>query len=257
MNWDLFWVHKDLFGPEASGTGFSLFSAVHFTWLALMIAFIAVYAVRYRRGGEAVRDNMRKRMAVFLIFFELFKQCLMALSWAPAREYLPLEICSFAEYVILVDAMWPKNRVLKQLMVFAFLPAAVMALLVPTVTVYPPISFYTIHQFVLHAGIVAYVVARYAAGEIRPRYMGIWTSVFSIFLLIIPIYLINRTFGTNFMFLMHHTGNPLLALLWNLSGGTGGPSYVLAMVAFSAIVLHIAFVIYSLIGWTAERKTKR
>ena len=49
-----------------------------------------------------------------------------------------------------------------------------MAIFFPTVTVYPAINFYTIHQFALHAVIAAYIIARYSSGEFRADYMGIW-----------------------------------------------------------------------------------
>ena len=160
---------------------------------------------------------------------------------------------SFSEYAILADAFWPENRVLKQLMAFAFLPSAFMALAFPTVTAYPPVSFYAIHQFVLHAGIAAYIIARYAAGEIRPRYAGLWISVLVIGILAIPIYLLDLKFGANFMFLVDHANNPVLKLLWDLAGGNGGLAYVFAVVAFTAFVLHVVFGIYVLIGRISGR----
>ncbi len=141
-----------------------------------------------------------------------------------------------------------KNRILKKLMAFAFLPAAIMALAFPTVTAYPPISFYTIHQFVMHAGIVAYIVAKYVAGEIRPRYTDLWISVLLISVIALQIYLIDLKFEANFMFLTNHSGNPVLKLMWDISGGDGGLVYVAALVAFITLVLHIVFVIYVLIG---------
>ncbi len=70
-------------------------------------------------------------MALFLIFFEIFKQCVVGLTGAPALVTMPLELCSFAEYTILADAMWPKNRILKQLLVFAFLPARFHGTFIP------------------------------------------------------------------------------------------------------------------------------
>ncbi len=252
MHLELFWVHKDFFSDAA---GFSVFSTPHLLWLAFLAVLTAGYAVCYRRSGEIGQDNLRKMMALFLILFDIFKMCVMALTSAPIRQHLPLELCSLSEYTILMDALWPESRLPKQLMAFAFLPAAVMALVFPTVTAYPPISFYAIHQFLFHAGIVAYVIARYAAGEIRPNYAGLWLSVLVIGILSVPVYLLNLRFDTNYMFLMAHKGNPVLKLLWNLSGGQGGLRYVFALVLFISLVLHIVFGIYTLIGRSG--KTKR
>ncbi len=109
MNWNLFWSHKSFFGGAEAGVGFSTFSATHLIWLFLMALFIAVFTIRYRRSDENGRDNMSKRMALFLILFEIFKQCVAGLTGAPAPGTAPLEICSFAEYTILADALWPKT----------------------------------------------------------------------------------------------------------------------------------------------------
>ena len=257
MNMDLFWLHKSFYGPGEADVGFSVFSAPHLIWLTLMAAFIAVFSFYYHRGNEDRRGNMRKSLALFLILFELFKLCLMALTGAPVREHLPLEVCSLAEYAMLADAFWPGNRFLGQLMAYIFLPAAIMALVFPTVTAYPPVSFYSIHQFVFHACIVAYIIARYAAGEIRPRYAGLWASALVIAVLTVPIYLLNAKFGTNFFFLMAHRDNAVLKPLWNLSGGTGGVKYVIALIAFIAVVLHVVAGLYVLIGWAMRKAEKK
>ena len=252
MNNELFWMHKSFFG-DAQVDGFSVFSMPHLLWLSVLLVLTVVSAFSYRRLGERGKDNLREGMALFLILFEIFKYCVMALTNAPVKEHLPLEICSFALYFILVDALWPKIRFTKQPMAFIFLPAAMMALLFPTVTVYPPISFYAIHQFLVHGVIAAYVIARYAAGEIRPRYRGLWLSMLLAIVMAAPIYLVNLRFGTNFMFLMHHRGNPLLRMLWNFSGGNGGFLFMLTMVAFVLFVLHIVYAIYALVNWAVGR----
>ena len=110
-----------------------------------------------------------------------------------------------------------------------------------------------IHQFVLHASILAYIIARYAAGEIRPRYVGLWVFVLVISILAVPIYLVDLKFGANFMFLTNHTNNPVLKLLWNLSGGNGGLPYVFALVIFITLLLHILFGIFTLIGHISKK----
>ncbi len=180
----------------------------------------------------------------------------MALTGAPIQENLPLEVCSFAEYAILADALWPKERFLRLLLVFLFLPSAFMALLFPTVTVYPAISFYTIHQFVLHACICGYIIARYAAGEFRADYTGIWTAVLKLLPLGAFIYLIDLSFDKGFMFLTNPYGNPVLVMLWNISGGKGGLPYLAAFLLFVIFILHIAYAVFRLTGLLSRLRTK-
>ncbi|MBQ8093538.1 MAG: YwaF family protein [Clostridia bacterium] len=247
MNLDLFWVHRDALEAAGIKAGFSTFSAGHLIWVAAMAAGIAWIVHHYVHGGSVRRDNMRKAMAVFVILFEIFKQGLMALTGINVSEYLPLEVCSCAEYLILIDAMWPEERFFRQPLALAYLPAAIMAMLFPTVTAYPLISFYTIHQFVFHAVIVAYVLARSVSGEIVPRYSGIWTSLLTVAAFMAPVYFLDLHFNKNFMFLRDPYGNPVLGLMWRLSGGNGGWRYILALVILILIVQHITFFIYRLV----------
>ena len=144
---DAFWAHKSVY-TALGGKGFSYFSLPHLIWLAILFAAIALFTCAYRKFPGKRRDNMRKVAAVFLILFEIGKQCVVGLTGAPVAPHLPLHICSFAEYAILLDAFWPENRFLKPLLCYAFLPSALMALLFPTTTAYHPISFYPMHHFV-------------------------------------------------------------------------------------------------------------
>ena len=251
---NLFWIHRDILDAMGVERGFGLFSLPHLIWIGLMAAMTVLVSLLYGRAGERGRDNLRKGLALFLILFEIFKQCLMVLTGAPPLNYLPLDVCSYGEYVILADALWPQNRPMKQLLAFAFLPAAFMALLLPTVTVYPPVNFYTIHQFVMHGAIVAYSVARYAAGEIRPRYRGLWMTLLVFILLAAAVYRVNLAFDTNYMFLNGPFGNPVLKLLWNMTGGAGGNLYVLSLIGLVTLVLHIMYAFFVLPGLLRRRK---
>lgn len=247
MDFSDFW--KYVSDEEAlAGTGFGLFSVAHFIWLAVLFTAVAICSVLYLRGGDKRRDNMRKCLALALVFIELIKQCVNSFSHVPYGFYLPLEICSLAEFAILLDSMWPNGAIRKQVLAFAFLPAAFMALIMPTASIYPAISFYAIHQLVMHALIVAYVVSRYRAKEIVPKYSGIWMSLAVISICIIPVYYINSVMNRDYMFLMDPAGNPILEIVWNLSGGKTGMTYILGLEVFVAIVMHIVYVLFRVLG---------
>ena len=193
-------------------------------------------------------------MALFLILFEFGKQCVVGLTGAPAAVHLPLHICSFAEFAILIDAFWPNNRLFKPVLCYAFLPAASMALLFPTVTAYPPISFYAIHQFVLHAAIIAYIIARYAGGDMRMNYAGVWISLGMILAIALPVYFIDKAFDRNYMFLLRHSNNPALKFIWNLSGGGGGFAYILGLALLVLLMFHFVFGLFTLIQKLRDRQ---
>lgn len=251
-----FWMDKDAY-IAAGGKGFSAFSLPHLIWLALLFAGILIFICLYCRFQSGWRNNTRKSVALFLILSEIAKQCIVGLTGAAVATYLPLHICSFAEYVILIDALWPENRFFKPLLCYAFLPSAIMALLFPTATVYHPLSFYTIHHFVLHAGITAYIIARYSSGEVHINYKGVWVTFLSIFVLIIPIYFIDAAFDKNFVFLMDHADNPALKFIWDLSGGTGRIPYIIGLGVLVLTVLHITYGIFAAAEMLRKRKLRR
>ena len=239
MRWDLFWTHKSVLDAGGLQVGFGMFSLGHLLWFLLMAAGIAAFAVLYLHGAACRRDNMRKALALFIILFEIFKQCTMALTGAPIERNLPLHVCSFAEYAMLADALWPEERFFPQVFLYLFLPSAVMALAFPTVTAYPAVSFYAIHQFVLHACMAAYIIARFAAGEFSPRYAGIWTSLLKLLPVGLLIYWLDVALDKNYMFLTNPVGNPVLEMLWSVSGGRGGVPYLGALVLFILVIEHI------------------
>ena len=252
MIFDSFWGYLPPEGVD--GIGFGLFTKAHFTWLLILAVLIAFFVIVYYRGGENRRDNMRKWTALFLIGIEILKQCVGSLNAIPPGTYLPMEMCSFAEYTILIDAMWPRGRTTKQMLAFAFLPAAIMALVMPSSTIYPAISFYAIHQLVMHAAIVAYIIARYKASEISPRYSGIWLTLLIINIIIIPVYTVDLHYNKNYMYLIGHSGNTIIKMIWNLTGEQRGLLYIMGLEILVAIAMHITYGIYRLIGL---RKGKR
>lgn len=251
---NLFWADKEKL-VAAGVEGFNTFSFPHLIWLTILIAGIALYTVVYRKGGERLRGNMRKSLAIFMILWEIGKQCVVSLTGASPAVHLPLHICSFAEYAILADALWPENRFLKPVLCYAFLPAGIMAMLLPTATAYPPVSFYAIHHFLLHAGIVAYILARYVAREARMNYKGVWVTMLSIIALIVPVYFIDRAFDQNYIFLMDHSDNPALKIVWDLSGGKGGFLYIIGLSVLVLIVFHVVYAVFALVQ-RAERRKK-
>ena len=248
----VFWMHKDAYAA-IGGKGFPCFSLPHLLWLAALFAGIVLFACLYRNAQSKRRTNMRNGVALLLILAEIAKQCIVGLTDGPALTHLPLHICSFAEYVILIDALWPENRFFKPLLCYAFLPSAFMAMIFPTATVYHPLSFYAIHHFVLHAGIVAYIIARYVSGEIRIDYPGVWAAFLATCALVIPIYFLDAAFDVNFVFLMHHSDNPALKFIWDLSGATGGISYIIGLGVLVLLVIHVTYAIFAAVETIRKR----
>lgn len=248
MSFDYFWYNADQIRSHPDNIAFSVFSLSHIIWLVIIIIFIILYCRFYLKGDDKRRRNMRCCLALFMIFSEIAKMCLMDLTGATAHGYLPLEICSLAEYMILIDSMWPDKDIIHQMLLFAFLPGGLMALAFPGAAgSYTAFNIFTIRFFLFHGGIVAYVIARYMVGEIKPRYRGLWMSLAITFVIGLIMQRFDLSFGFNFMFLTDPQGNPMLKLIWDISGGNGGMPYLCALTVFVCLVMHVMYLVYRFI----------
>ncbi|MBQ9036030.1 MAG: YwaF family protein [Erysipelotrichaceae bacterium] len=237
-----FWTHKDNI-PE--GMGYGQFSFKHLMWLILTIIFVVGVVFLYGQLEVSSRITLLRSIGATLIIIDIIKMILIYRSDVVFLEYLPLELCSFAAYFIVCDSILVGNDIFPELLLTMFLPAAIMAILFPTTSTLPAINFYTIHQFLYHGLIIAYVMARYINLEIPLTYPGVWKGILQIILLATVIYIIDTVFNKNFMFLRDTYDNPLLNVIWKLTGG--GIKYTGGLVCFCIIMIHVFFAIFKLI----------
>ncbi|MBR5755967.1 MAG: hypothetical protein IKX96_00255, partial [Firmicutes bacterium] len=97
-------------------------------------------------------------------------------------------------------------------------------------------------------GIVCYIIMRFAADEIRPRYSGIWLALLIINIIIIPVRYLNVALDQNYMFLMSHQGNPVLEAIWNMCGGHPGILYTFGLEVLVAVTMHITYIVLTIVN---------
>ncbi len=137
--------------------GYGQFSLGHFFLLLLSTLLIFAFVVLYAHAEAARKIFLLRSIAFILIFIEAVKMIVIAFSDVKLSNYLPLEICSFGAYFIVLDSIFVGNTIFPEMLLTLFLPAALMAILVPTTSTLPILNFYTIHQFVYHDLIIAYI----------------------------------------------------------------------------------------------------
>ena len=249
-----FFINKFYILEEGLDIGFDLYSAPHIIWLALMILMIAAITRSYCRNDDTGRDRMRKTIAIAMLLMEIAKDAIVIAVgwWNPG--YLPFHLCGMAIFAVLADAFWRGQKVTGQMILFAFMPGALSALLFANWTMYPFYVYMCIHSFVYHALIVAYAVMIFASGEVAPNYKGLWKTLIAVIISIGPVYGINLIFeehNPNFMFLMEASPGSPLVPVWNL---TGPDWYIPGCVLMVAIVFHVLFGVYWMIGKAMNRK---
>ena len=182
-----FFINKYYIEQEGLDIGFSLWSVPHLIWLALMVLMIVWITRSYCHADEGGRDKMRKIIAIAMLIMELIKDAVVIAVgwWNPG--YLPFHLCGLAIFAVLADAFWREQKVTGQMILFAFMPGALSALLFANWTMYPFYVYMCIHSFVYHTLIVAYAVMVFVSRDVVPTYQGMWKSVAAVVITAVPV----------------------------------------------------------------------
>ena len=109
--------------------GFELYSKGHLIWLLVLAVASLIMVPAYLRSSEHKQSKIRKIFALFLLISEIIKDTIIVIIGAPIDAYLPLHLCGYAIFFVLIDAFMPKQKVTGQLIAYAFGPGALAALL--------------------------------------------------------------------------------------------------------------------------------
>jgi len=169
VSFDHFWLYTEKAAADNTDVGFTLFSGGHLVWLAAMAALMIIVVRLYLGSSPGRRIGIRRLLALYLLVTEIVKDVIIVAVGAPLSAYLPLHLCGYAIFFLLIDAFLPEQKTTGQMIAYAFGPGALMALLFCSWTSLPLFwNFMTIHSFLFHAVILAYMIMRLAAGEIVP-----------------------------------------------------------------------------------------
>lgn len=227
-------------------------------WLAAIAAAVVWFSAHYQKEDEIDRLRIRRIFAVLILLSEIYKDIVLLIMDAPMMQYLPLHLCSFAIFGMLIDACMPQQRLMGQMFAFAFLPGAMAALLFCNWTCYPFWNFMNIHSFVFHGWIVCYFIMRYRSGEIRPTYRGLWQTAGILLLLMVPIYFFDKLTGENYMFMNEASEGSPLVVLWDIFGTRfGEPGYLLSYIVLAVAVFHVLYLLYAVIDTMADRRRRK
>ena len=126
-----FWLHRDQIYEQGLSLGFRVFSPGHLLWLAALALFCFLTGRLYRSLDEKGRDNMRKACGLAIVLLEYLKVIVLGLFGVHMAEFVPLHLCSAAGLGVLVWALWPRMNWLGQVFAYAFVPAALLAVIFP------------------------------------------------------------------------------------------------------------------------------
>ena len=233
-------------------TAFRLWSPTHLGWLAASAVFLAVLLSLYRRAGETNRRRTLLALTALLWADELAKHAFLLYLGEEDVDYLPLHLCSIGLFVCLAYAVRP-GPWSGELLYAVSLPGAAIALLFPGWSSLPPQSFLTIHSFTFHLLLAAIPLCLLVSGEVKPSARRLWFCALFLLVTAIPIWFIDRRWGTNFYFLTYPgTGNPLV---W-FEDRFGNPGYQIGLPICTGILWAAMYGIPALCRLIRQGKRK-
>lgn len=230
-----FWETVDTIAPDL---GFTPLGAYHLAVLALFAAQAFFLCRVYGGWSAAQRRRFCLAVGALLLADELFKYVGLTIGGNFEPDYLPLHLCSINIFLINLHA-WKPSKLLGSFLYFICIPAACAALCFPTWTELPPWNFMVIHSFSIHFLLVLYPLVLTVNRDIDPKPRDIPRCVALLAAMAVPIWLFNRAFDTNFMFLMYaDVGNPLALFERFGSHLIGYPVLAAPVIAVMALLLR-------------------
>ena len=213
---ELFFTYANNLPP---GSGYVLFGKEHICILIVSLFLIVGCICLYDKGTVAFKGRMRKCVAAALVVLIALRQAYVCLVGANIVYDLPLHLCSIAGIVCFIyeytGSVIPERikSVLEQALFALCLPGAVLAIAFSDGTMYPVVHFVTIESGLFHVFIIVYVIFKIKDGDIKPGIREAYKSGIFLLVVVIPVYLFDRAFRANYMFLMGPSqGSPLTGL---------------------------------------------
>lgn len=231
--WDYFFSDPNDVPEDLLWTAYSW---QHLLWLFVMGAIIFFACKAFRKADEKTRKKVLKYVAIWILIQEIIKDILFIWTGRFELDHLPLHFCGISIFFSLWYAFKPND--LNAAYIYGMsMPGAFCALIFPDWTNYPLLHFSSFNSFTIHAELILFAMLALTSGMLVPKFKEIPRLFGVILLMAIPIYFLNKRWGTNFMFISTPSpGSPLMPLYdWF------GDGYVVAAAVLVLIVWIILF----------------
>ena len=220
-----------------AGVGFALWGREHIAWLCIAAAIGVLLCCAYRRCGGAGRKRLRIAVGCAVLACEVLKDLNLIAQGSFNVYYLPLHLCGLAVFFTFAHALRP-GETIGNFVYSTCAPGALFALLFPDWTAYPAFSYHSVVAFVVHALLAAYPLMLLCGGSLRPRPRYLPRCFAILAALAAPIYVFDRVFCTNYMFLLEPSpGSPLE---W-FAAFLGNPGYLLGYLPMLVVIWGLLY----------------
>ena len=239
-----FYDYKNV--PEGVGIGY--FSTPHLIWLGSLILIILFTSILYRSMRPNTQTKFKKGFALFIVGAEILRQVYYIALGRYYLEYLPFHLCGLTEMTIFIYA-FTKNKIAKESLYALGIVGALMALIFADWLMLPLLNFQSIHSFLMHGLLIAFIVMLVVSGEIKPNVKNLPKVFFIHFIICFGLYFFNKAFDTNFFFMNKPSpGSPLVIF----EKMFGNPGYVFFTILLVFVVWFIEYLPWVIFGRTKK-----
>jgi len=214
-----------------AAAGFKPYAAGHILWLfGAFLLWMGIYAL-CKNADERRYRRLKICLAGLSLLMQLARALILRLRGDYGLSQLPLHLCSISVYLCFVYALCPKRLAAQFLFAFS-LPGWLLALLFPGWRGWALQDAVCILSFLLHILPAGFVLALLFSGELRPDIRQLPRCIGLMLAAALPVYIINKKTGQNFMFLSYPPeGTPL-----ELFSFLGRPGYLLGMLPMAGLI---------------------
>ena len=221
-----------VYRTASSSDGFPFWGTVHLAWLGAFLALCLILLPLSRRMTGRARLGTVRILTALLLLDEAAKHVFLFAVGEQDVDYLPLHLCSIGLFICLWYAVRP-NPWAGEILFAVSLPGAAVALLFPGWSALPASSFLAVHSFSFHILLALIPLFLLASGDFVPCARRLWFCAAFLLVTAIPIWLLDRRWGTNFYFLTYPgIGNPLV---W-FEERFGNPGYQIGLPVMAGLL---------------------
>lgn len=247
---EFFWTkttYRQVYGEDFSS--FRLLDITHISMLLAAAVIIVSVILFFKRSDGKVRKKITAALTALLLFDEALKYIYTLLTGQFEPQFLPFHLCSVNIFVCLWNTIRP-SRIAANILYGICLPAAVIALIMPSWTALPVWNLMTIHSETVHIMLVLYPLLLLAGG-FRPDAGAMPGIILFVISACIPAMTLNYFFDTNFMFLKRTDNNALLELFASF---LGEKYYIAGIAVLLAVVVCLMYLPWIIRSRSAQKR---
>lgn len=206
-----------------------------------------VFSVIAHKLPSLKADVLIRTLSFLVLAGETLQDILLTLEGGNILNYLPLHLCNLGIFVNLL-ASFGKGRVrsfFAEVSLTLIAPGALFAVITPGWNYRPLLSWLPLMCFFTHILLVTIPVMMYVRGYCKPSFKHFHYPYIFLAAASVPIYIFNRAFSRNYMYLMYPESDSPLE--W-MESFMGNPGYLLGVLIMLGLILVVLYSVLEIIN---------